>query len=191
MTPPAPRHRSAAGCHRVRGGRFLRYGGYLRLWHAGAAAHSGLWPLAGNRRADWRGADHDWVPVIDPDPQTKESGRKMRSAPFGAFLFPNGGTPVLNEKPPAWVVFFVCAPMEIRTPALALKGPRPGPLDDGGILWTERQDFTIPSRTGQAIDQTCFLSVISASKSTWRRLNRMAGLSMRSCGIRMAVSVAL
>ncbi len=25
-----------------------------------------------------------------------------------------------------------CAPTEIRTPVLALKGPRPGPLDDGG-----------------------------------------------------------
>jgi hypothetical protein len=26
------------------------------------------------------------------------------------------------------------APMEIRTPVLALKGPRPGPLDDGGLF---------------------------------------------------------
>ena len=25
-----------------------------------------------------------------------------------------------------------CAPTGIRTPVLALKGPRPGPLDDGG-----------------------------------------------------------
>jgi hypothetical protein len=25
------------------------------------------------------------------------------------------------------------APMEIRTPVLALKGPRPGPLDNGGL----------------------------------------------------------
>ena len=28
---------------------------------------------------------------------------------------------------------FSSAPMEIRTPALALKGLRPGPLDDGGL----------------------------------------------------------
>ena len=27
-----------------------------------------------------------------------------------------------------------CAPTEIRTPVLGLKGPRPGPLDDGGKL---------------------------------------------------------
>ena len=26
------------------------------------------------------------------------------------------------------------APTEIRTPVVALKGPRPGPLDDGGVL---------------------------------------------------------
>ena len=26
-----------------------------------------------------------------------------------------------------------CAPTGIRTPVLALRGPRPGPLDDGGI----------------------------------------------------------
>lgn len=27
-----------------------------------------------------------------------------------------------------------CAPTEIRTPVLALKGLRPGPLDDGGVF---------------------------------------------------------
>ena len=26
-----------------------------------------------------------------------------------------------------------CAPMGIRTPVWALRGPRPGPLDDGGV----------------------------------------------------------
>ncbi len=26
-----------------------------------------------------------------------------------------------------------CAPTETRTPVLALRGPRPGPLDDGGM----------------------------------------------------------
>ena len=29
---------------------------------------------------------------------------------------------------------FLCAPTEIRTLVLALKGLRPGPLDDGGFL---------------------------------------------------------
>ena len=38
------------------------------------------------------------------------------------------------------------APMEIRTPVLALKGLRPGPLDDGG----KRGDFIIPIMNGQA-----------------------------------------
>ena len=40
------------------------------------------------------------------------------------------------------------APTEIRTPVLALKGLRPGPLDDGGLI--ERGDFIIPSHIGQA-----------------------------------------
>ena len=32
------------------------------------------------------------------------------------------------------VNYTTCAPTEIRTPVLGLKGPRPGPLDDGGKL---------------------------------------------------------
>ena len=32
------------------------------------------------------------------------------------------------------VHYTTCAPTEIRTPVLGLKGPRPGPLDDGGLL---------------------------------------------------------
>ncbi len=40
---------------------------------------------------------------------------------------------LFNEKqPPLQMV--VCAPREIRTPVLALKGLRPGPLDDGGLF---------------------------------------------------------
>ena len=41
----------------------------------------------------------------------------------------------------------MCAPTEIRTPVLALKGLRPGPLDDGG----RRQDFITRRGIGQAI----------------------------------------
>jgi hypothetical protein len=43
--------------------------------------------------------------------------------------------------------FCGCAPTEIRTPVLALKGLRPGPLDDGGF---SGGDFTIPPQAGQA-----------------------------------------
>ncbi len=38
--------------------------------------------------------------------------------------------------------------MEIRTPVLTLKGLRPGPLDDGGLL--RLGDFITPYLTGQA-----------------------------------------
>ena len=38
-----------------------------------------------------------------------------------------------------------CAPTEIRTPVLALKGLRPSPLDDGGEL----RDFTTAIPMGQ------------------------------------------
>ncbi len=37
-----------------------------------------------------------------------------------------------SNKKPATIRRWLCAPREIRTPVLALKGPRPGPLDDGG-----------------------------------------------------------
>jgi hypothetical protein len=44
------------------------------------------------------------------------------------------GTPVLSKKTTCFGGFYFCAPVEIRTPVLALKGPRPGPLDDGGLF---------------------------------------------------------
>ena len=47
----------------------------------------------------------------------------------------------------------VSASTEIRTPVLALKGLRPGPLDDGGI---NEQDFTRASPNGQALDINSF-----------------------------------
>ena len=51
------------------------------------------------------------------------------------------GTPALSKKPPCGGF---CAPVEIRTPVLALKGPRPGPLDDGG-LFEGRSGRILPS----------------------------------------------
>ena len=42
-----------------------------------------------------------------------------------------------SKKPPILVVSLMAsAPTEIRTPVLALKGLRPGPLDDGGLCQT-------------------------------------------------------
>ena len=57
-------------------------------------------------------------------------------------------------------VLVICAPMEIRTPVLTLKGSRPGPLDDGGEAFSlvedlranERTDFIIRLHGGQAKD---------------------------------------
>ena len=40
-----------------------------------------------------------------------------------------------------------CAPREIRTPVLGLKGPRPSPLDDGGEL---DENSIIGTLSGQA-----------------------------------------
>ena len=37
-----------------------------------------------------------------------------------------------NKPPGIPTVLLTCAPTGIRTPVLALKGLRPGPLDDGG-----------------------------------------------------------
>ena len=52
------------------------------------------------------------------------------------------------------------APTGIRTLVLALKGLRPGPLDDGGVL-IERGDFTIAISVGQGntsrLGRVCFL----------------------------------
>src|SRR5258707_12265852 len=41
---------------------------------------------------------------------------------------------VLQKMTVTFVVTVICAPMGIRTPVWALRGPRPGPLDDGGAL---------------------------------------------------------
>ena len=47
-----------------------------------------------------------------------------------------------------------CAPTEIRTPVLALKGLRPSPLDDGGEL----RDFTIAITAGQGWDNYIYFA---------------------------------
>ena len=41
--------------------------------------------------------------------------------------------------------------MGIRTPVWALRGPRPGPLDDGGVF--KRRDCIIPTRKRQSDTQ--------------------------------------
>ena len=52
------------------------------------------------------------------------------------------------------------APREIRTLVLALKGLRPGPLDDGG----ERRDFTTAFDQGQALPLGFILRLMLATK---------------------------
>lgn len=49
------------------------------------------------------------------------------------------------EIPAIFVPYLLCAPKEIRTPVLALKGPRPSPLDDGGMLMLYGSDTGIIS----------------------------------------------
>ena len=106
--------------------------------------------------------------------------------------------------------------MEIRTPALTLKGLRPGPLDDGGVLSGRYCNTALI--TGQAIGVVLFdtkgakekpwrlafeplyCSLVSYSSSRWFlsatmstlvRLNSTAGLSIFRAGIRMDVSEVL
>ena len=46
----------------------------------------------------------------------------------------DGKTGFKNIEPQLRGSLFLGAPTEIRTPVLALKGLRPGPLDDGGLF---------------------------------------------------------
>ncbi len=50
-----------------------------------------------------------------------------------------------KNQPIGW--FFGCAPTEIRTPVLALKGLRPSPLDDRG----NGRNFIILRQLGQEV----------------------------------------
>ena len=47
----------------------------------------------------------------------------------------------VKQKKPLRAFLGPGAPMEIRTPVLALKGLRPSPLDDGGIELKFYHDF--------------------------------------------------
>ena len=53
--------------------------------------------------------------------------------------------PLFGNRKPAWVGG-MCAPNEVRTRVSALRGLRPGPLDNGG---GERRNFTISHRLRQ------------------------------------------
>ncbi len=57
-----------------------------------------------------------------------------------------------NKKHLESGVFCFCAPTGIRTPVVALKGPRPSPLDDGGMDFIKRADFITLPCDGQAFE---------------------------------------
>ena len=66
---------------------------------------------------------------------------------MGSRIFFNGETLPQTKKPPAAV--FSCAPTEIRTPVLTLKGLCPGPLDDGGIFYLMTTGKILPFQLNQ------------------------------------------
>ena len=76
-----------------------------------------------------------WLPEIFTKQKPSRSGHCLCSrgdsniVPAGDII-PLRGLQFLTKNRLTAVI--VCAPVEIRTPVLALKGPRPGPLDDGG-----------------------------------------------------------
>ena len=67
---------------------------------------------------------------------------KRKSHLAVTFLCPHGDsnsispaeTTVWRKERTTFFKMALCAPMGIRTPVWALRGPRPGPLDDGGVL---------------------------------------------------------
>ena len=64
-----------------------------------------------------------------------ESMSSFTVPPRGFEYYPlHGDTGRKNKKHARKHVFFYSAPTGIRTPVVALKGPRPSPLDDGGIV---------------------------------------------------------
>ena len=71
-----------------------------------------------------------------------------------------------------------CAPMGIRTPVWALRGPRPGPLDDGGVLLRR----AVLSRTRFPFLESvrdCIIPILNRQRET-RALHRVRG--RRWCG---------
>ena len=65
------------------------------------------------------------------------------------------------KKPPAFTWWFGGAPREIRTPVLALKGLRPGPLDDGGI---NERDFIRWDYVGQGINDKFLVFMVKGNR---------------------------
>ncbi len=60
---------------------------------------------------------------------------------------------------------FLCAPNEVRTRVLALRGPRPGPLDDGGVA--ERKHSTMhhsPTSTNSLFRNVHAIMLISVAR---------------------------
>src|SRR5689334_10088900 len=121
----------------------------------------------------------------------------------------------LNKKTKLSPGFQIGAPTGIRTPVVALKGPRPSPLDDRGSgtlfctadqcqpygLW--RREAAHAKAGGLyhrlwsgSSNWAAYFSgftrwLISAIRSTLRRLINMPALSTLRLGIRMPESVAL
>ena len=83
---------------------------------------------------------------------TKFKHQPEQGPPEGYLCFP----PSLRDKTPSSRRRFFCAPTEIRTPVLTLKGSCPGPLDDGGCLHLPKKrasgkNFTIGEEWGQPL----------------------------------------
>ena len=76
-------------------------------------------------------------------PLRRQQFGKEKSHLAMTFLCPHGDsnsispaeTTVWRKERTTFFKMALCAPMGIRTPVWALRGPRPGPLDDGGVLY--------------------------------------------------------
>lgn len=79
----------------------------------------------------------------------------------------------LYKQKTACSAVFSCAPTEIRTPVLTLKGLRPGPLDDGGVCFFKRADCIIQLRVGQG--KFVYLALYVLPQSTPRPRRKAFG----------------
>jgi hypothetical protein len=71
---------------------------------------------------------------------------------------------------------FVCAPTGIRTPVVALKGPRPSPLDDGGARLDADEIVTRVTKVGQGNYEFRFFRALLTSAA----IVRMSASSLES-----------